>query len=252
MLNLIKMDLRQTFRTPLLYTLLLGLSVILGTFAMTGTMGESHSIAALIGPITASDDIMSGIGMSMVLIFGAIYIVSIIGKDFSTGFIKNILTVHANKWDYILSKLAVSIVVSTSMIVFYVILMTILGTIQGLPLAIPSFIGLLLFLVGKLLLAFALNALLIGFMLLTRNLAITIIACFLFGMGGATMLLSMLASSFNMPLLQIISTFTIAGSSSISVLSTSTGNFIRIVLCAMLWLLFSLGCSSFIMQRKDV
>lgn len=75
------------------------------------------------------------------------------------------------------------------MIVFYVILMTILGTIQGLPLAIPSFGGLLLFLLGKLLLAFALNALLISFMLLTRNLPITIIACFLFGMGGTAMLL---------------------------------------------------------------
>lgn len=61
MLNLIKMDLRRTFRTPLLYALLLGLGVMLGTFAMTGTMGESHSIAALIGPITASDDMMSAL-----------------------------------------------------------------------------------------------------------------------------------------------------------------------------------------------
>lgn len=252
MLNLIKMDLRRTFRTPLFYALLLGLGVMLGTFAMTGTMGESHSIAALIGPITASGDLMSGIGMSMVLIFGAIYIVSMIGKDFSTGFIKNILTVHANKRDYILSKLAVSIVVSTSMMVFYVILMMILGTIQGLPLAIPSFGELLLFLVGKLLLAIALNALLIGFMLLTRNLPISIIACFLFGMGGATMLLSMLAGSLNIPLLQTISTFTIAGSSSVSALSTSAGDFTHIVVCAAVWLVFSLGCSGFMMKRKDI
>lgn len=252
MLNLIRMDLRRTFRTKLIYALLLGLGVMLGTFAMTGTMGESHSIAALIGPITVSGDMMSGIGMSMVLIFGAIYIVSIIGKDFSTGFIKNILTVHANKQDYILSKLVVSTVVSTAMIVFYVILMTILGMIQGLPLAIPSFGGLLLFLAGKLLLAVALNALLIGFMLLTQILPISIIACFLFGMGGATMLLSMLAGSLEMPLLQTISTFTIAGSSGISALSTSAGSFMHIVLCAVAWLVFSLGCSSFIMQKKDV
>lgn len=252
MLNLIKMELRRTFRTPLLYALLLGLGVMLGTFAMTGTMGESHSIAALIGPVTASGDMMSGIGMSMVLIFGAIYIVSMIGKDFSTGFIKNILTVHANKWDYILSKLTVSIVVSTVMIAFYVILMTILGSIQGLPPAIPSFGGLLLFLVGKLLLAAALNALLIGFMLLIRNLPISILACFLFGMGGATMLLSMLADSLSMPLLETISTFTIAGSSSMGALSPSAGNFTHIVLCGVVWLVFSLGCSGFIMQCKDV
>lgn len=238
MLNLIKMDLRRTFCTPLFYALLLGLGVMLGTFAMTGTIGESHSIAALIGPITASSDMMSGIGMSMVLIFGAIYIVSMIGKDFSTGFIKNILTVHANKWDYILSKLTIGILVSTAMIVFYVILMTILGTIQGLPLSIPSFVGLLLFLVGKLFLAVALNTLLIGFMLLTRNLPISIIACFLFGMGGTTMLLSILADSLNIPLLQTISTFTIAGSSNFSALSTSTGDFIHIVLCAVVWLMY--------------
>lgn len=252
MLNLIKMDLRRTFRRPLFYALLLGLGVMLGTFAMTGTMGANHSIAALIGPITASGDMMSGIGMSMVLIFGAIYIVSIIGNDFSTGFIKNILTVHANKRDYILSKLAVSTVVSASIIIFYVVLMTILGTIQGLPLAIPSFGGLLLFLVGKLLLAIALNALMIGFMLLTRNLAISIIACYLFGMGGATMLLSMLAGSLDMPLLQTISTFTIAGSGGIGALSASAASFIHIAVCAALWLVFSLGCSGFMMQRTDV
>lgn len=252
MLNLIKMDLRRTFRTPLLYALLLGLGVMLGTFAMTGTMGENISIAALIGPTTATGDMMSGIGMSMVLIFGSVYIVSIIGNDFSTGFIKNILTVHANKRDYIFSKLAVSTVVSTAMIVFYVILMTILGIIQGLPLAIPSFGGLLLFLVGKLLLAVALNALLIGFMLLTRNLPISIIACFLFGMGGVTMLLSMLAGTLDIPLLQTISTFTIAGSSGIGGLSASAGSFAHIVLCAAVWLMFSLGCSGFIMQKKDV
>ena len=130
--------------------------------------------------------------------------------------------------------------------------MIILGMIQGLPLAIPSFGGLLLFLVGKLLLAVALNALLIGFMLLTRNLPISIIACFLFGMGGVTMLLSMLAGTLDIPLLQTISTFTIAGSSGIGELSASAGSFAHIVLCAVAWLVFSLGCSGFIMQKKDV
>ncbi|NCB92101.1 MAG: hypothetical protein EOM40_05935 [Clostridia bacterium] len=252
MLNLIKMDLRRTFRTPLLYALLLGLGVMLGTFAMTGVMGENQSIAALIGPVSSTGDMMSTMGMSMVLIFGAIYIVSIIGKDFSTGFIKNILTIHANKSTYIMAKLVVGTIASACMLVFYVVLMVILGMIQGLPLGIPSIGGLVLFLLGKLLLAIALNALLIGFELTFRNLPISILACFMFGMGGATMLLSMLGNSLNIPILHTISTFTIAGSSSIGTLTVAVGDIVHIVICGVAWLVFSLITGCFIMKRKDV
>ncbi|MDD3219712.1 MAG: hypothetical protein PHC41_09035 [Lachnospiraceae bacterium] len=252
MLNLIKMDLRRTFRTPLFYALLLGLGVMLGTFAMTGVMGENQSIAALIGPVSSAGNMMSTMGMSMVLIFGAIYVVSIIGKDFSTGFIKNILTIHANKSSYILAKLVVGTIVSALMLVFYIVLMIILGAIQGLPVGIPSIGGLILFIIGKLLLAVALNALLIGFELTFRNLPISILACFMFGMGGATMLLSMLGSSLNIPLLQTISTFTIAGSSSIGMLTIIAGDFIHIVICSLVWLAFALITACLIMKRKDV
>lgn len=250
--NLFKMDLRRTFRTPLFYALLLGLGVMLGTFAMTGVMGENLSIAALIGPVSGAGDMMSTMGMSMVLIFGAVYIVSVIGKDFSTGFIKNIMTVHANKRDYIISKLLVSTVVSALMIAFYVVLMLVLGAVQGLPLGLPSFGGLLIFLIGKLLLAVALNALMIGFELCCRNLPISILACFVFGMGAATMLLTMLAGSLDMPILQTVSGFTIAGSSSLGTLSASAGNTVHIILCAIVWLLVSLGCTSLIIKKKDI
>lgn len=252
MLNLVKMDLRRTFRTPLFYALLLGLGVMLGTFAMTGVMGDNQSIAALIGPVSTAGDMMSGMGMSMVLIFGAIYVVSIIGKDFSTGFIKNILTVHAKKNEYIVSKLIVGTISSALMLLFYVVLMVILGMIQGLPLGVPSIGGLLVFLIGKLLLAVALNALLIGFELTFRNLPISIIACFVFGMGNATMLLSMLGGMLNLPFLQTISTFTIAGSSGIGTLSGSAGTFLHIALCAVAWLIFSLVCTGLVMKKKDV
>lgn len=252
MLNLIKMDLRRLFRTPLFYALLLGLGVMLGTFAMTGIMGENQSIAALIGPTVSAGDMMSTMGMSMVLIFGAIYVVSIIGNDFSTGFIKNILTVHSNKSVYILSKLVIGTISSALMLVFYVVLMMILGQIQGLPLGIPSIGGLILFLVEKLLLAVALNALLIGFELTFRNLPISILACFMFGMGGATMLLSMLGASLNIPLLQTISTYTIAGSNGIGMLTVAAGDFIHILICSVAWLVFSLVSACFIMKKKDV
>lgn len=252
MLNLIKMDLRRTFRTPLFYALLLGLGVMLGTFAMTGVMGENQSIAALIGPVASTGDMMSTMGMSMVLIFGAIYVVSMIGIDFSTGFIKNILTVHSQKSSYILAKLVVGTISSALMLVFYVVLMTILGTIQGLPLGIPSAGGLILFLLEKLILAVALNALLIAFELTFRNLPISILACFMFGMGGATMMLAMLGSSMNIPVLQTISTFTIAGSSSIGTLTIVMGDFIHVLICSVAWLVFSLASACMIMKKKDV
>lgn len=252
MLNLIKMDFRRTFRTPLFYALLLGLGVMLGTFAMTGVMGENQSIAALIGPVNTAGNMMSTMGMSMVLIFGAIYVVSIIGNDFSTGFIKNILTVHANKRTYIFSKLVIGTISSALMLAFYVVLMAVLGLIQGLPLGIPSALGLILFLGEKLLLAVALNALLIGFELLFRNLPVSILACFMFGMGGATMLLSMLGASLKIPMLQTISTVTIAGSNGIGTLKFVAGDFVHIMVCSVIWLVFSVLCTCLIMKKKDV
>lgn len=178
--------------------------------------------------------------------------VSIIGNDFSTGFIKNILTIHANKSSYILSKLVVGTISSALMFVFYVVLMIVLGLIQGLPMGIPSIGGLIVFLIEKLLLSVALNALLIWFELTFRNLPVSILACFMFGMGGATMMLSMLGTSMDIPMLQTISTFTIAGSNGVGLLTLNAGDFVHVILCSIAWLVVSLAGACLIMKKKDV
>lgn len=253
MLSLLKMDLRRMFRGKLFYCLLVGLGVMIGTFAMTGTMGGGTSIAALIGPVTeGGGDMMSSMGMSMVLIFGAIFITAIIGSDFATGFIKNIFTVHAKKWDYIISKLIISIVGSVIMIFFYFLLMMILGAIQGLPFDLPGGGGLVLFLFEQILIAVALNSLIILFNLFCRNRAIGVIACFVIGMGAITMLIAIIGTALNAPFITTLSTLTIAGSAGITSLIPSAGVFFHVLIVTVVWTAASLIGADFVLKKKDL
>lgn len=252
MRNLVKMDLRRMRKTPLFYGLLLGLVVMVGTFGFTGVMGENDSTASLFGPVNIAGDMMSTMGISLTLIFGAVYVVSVIGIDFSTGFIKNILTIYANKKEYILSKLIIGTIASVIMIISYMILMTVIGLVQGFSLGIPSVGGFLMFLIGKVLLAMALNALCIGFMITFRNLPISIIACFMFGMGGVTMMLNMLGNSMGVPVLNTIASFTIPGANGVALVNGTVGGFLHTFMTAIVWLFIMvlLGCT--IMKKKDV
>lgn len=253
MLNLLKMDLRRMFRGKLFYALVIGLGVLLGTFAMTGTTGGGVSIAGLIGPVAeGGGDMMSSMGMSMVLIFGAIFITAIIGSDFATGFIKNIFTVHAKKWDYIVSKLIISTIGSVIMIFFYFILMMILGAVQGLPFDLPSGGGLVLFLLEQILIAVAVNALVILFNLFCRNRAIGVIACFVIGMGALTMLIGIIGEALNAPFITTISTLTVAGSAGLTSLIPSAGVFFHVLIAVIVWTAAALAGSYFVLRKKDL
>lgn len=253
MLSLFRMDLRRMFRGKLFYILLAGLGVLLGTFALTGTTGANTSIAALIGPVAAGGgDMMSSMGISMVLIFGAIFITALIGSDFATGFIKNIFTVHANKWDYIISKLLISVIGSAIMMAFYVVLMIILGAVQGLPMDLPSGGGLALFILEKLITMIALNSLVILLNLFCRNRVIGVLGCFLLGMGGITMLLGLLGSNFDISFFTVLSTLTVAGSANLSTLVPDAGVFFHVLAVAVVWGGAALAGSYFVLKKKDL
>lgn len=103
--DLVKMDLRRTFRTQPFYWLMLCAATMVMVVFMTG-IDESTTLSGLIGPYSAGafNPMTSMMGISIVPLFAMIAFVLNIGGDFSTGFAKNIFTFHSNKWEYILSK----------------------------------------------------------------------------------------------------------------------------------------------------
>lgn len=252
MLNLLKMDIRRMFRGKLFYILVLALGILLGTFAMTGTTG-GNSIAELIGPISGGgSNMMASMGMSMTLIFAAIFVTSLIGSDFSTGFIKNILTVHSKKSDYIISKLIIGAIASVIMIAFYCMLMVILGAIKGLSGGFPGFGGVLLFLIQQVMLSVALNAIIIMVNVLVRNRVIGILACFFIGMGAISMLLSMIGSTYNIQFISILSTLSVGGCSTISTLTPSVIVFFQTFAVAIVWSVAAIFGAAYVLKNKDL
>ena len=252
MLNLFKMDLRRSFRGKLFYCLILGLGVMLGTFALTGTLGDTNSIASLIGPVSSGNDMMASMGISMVMIFGAIFVTALIGSDFATGFIKNIFTVHAKKTDYVISKLLVSAIGSAVMLAFYVILMAVLGAVQGLPFGDVGMGGILCFILEKLMLCIALNAMVIMVNVFCRNRVVGILVCFVLGMGGITMLLSLAGNALSLPILTTISTLTVAGSAGMCTLIPNTSVLLHVVIASAAWCVIGILGSLVILKKKDL
>lgn len=255
MLNLFRMDLRRLFRGKSFYLLILGLAVMIGTFAMTGAAGANTSIAALIGPVASGGgDMMSAMmGISMVLIFASLILTIFIGSDYSTGFAKNIFTVHAKKWDYILSKLLISIIVSAIYITFYVALMSVLGAIQGLPMGLPGgFGGLALFVLENLLLAVALNSIVILINVFFRNRVIGTLGCFLIGTGAISMLIGLLGGLLDWPFLNTLATFSVAGCGMICSLVPRGMVFLQVVIVSVVWTALALYLSYLTLKKKDL
>lgn len=137
-----------------------------------------------------------------------------IGKEYTTGFIKNIITAHANKYDYLVSKGLTALICNAVFVAVYLITLFVMGAVMGLPAEIPSIIGMALYIIEKLLLSIPMSMLMIAINLVFRRsygwsivficIAATGIVVMSIQMGLQMLGLGALASVFN---------FTITGAS---------------------------------------
>jgi hypothetical protein len=69
--------------------------------------------------------------INMVFIFAGLLMAIFIAHDYSSGFVKNVFTVHSKKSDYVLSKTAVGILGGAGMILAYTFETIVAGGITG-------------------------------------------------------------------------------------------------------------------------
>jgi len=120
--------------------------------------------------------------INMVFIFAGLLMAIFIAHDYSSGFVKNVFTVHSKKADYIISKTAVGIFGGVGMIVAYTFGTIIAGVITG-KAGDVNIGGLLMCLVSKMFLMGVFCSLFAAIAVFFKNkLWLTIVFTFLLGM----------------------------------------------------------------------
>jgi len=206
--SMLKLDFYRLFHTPVFYIFLLIAAIIpamiIGTSGMEtpGTPGagvgnsaqatapsiEITNVWQLIestGGSAAADNPMDFGGyanINMLFIFAGLLMAIFVAHDYSSGFVKNIFTVHSKKLDYIISKSAVGIFSGVAMIITYVGGTVFAGLLTGKAFDV-NMSGLIQCLISKAFLMGIFCSLFLGIAVFFRNkLWMTIIFTFLFGM----------------------------------------------------------------------
>lgn len=189
--SMLKLDFYRLFHTPALYIMLLIAAIIPALMVtMTDPSGNVMyenvwQLVESFGSSAVSSNPMDFSGyanINMVFIFAGLLMSIFIAHDYSSGFVKNIFTVHARKRDYIISKTLVGIFGGIGMILTYVIGIMFAGMFTHLSFEI-NITGLLLCLLSKALLMFIFCSLFSCVSVFFKNkLWLTIIFTFLFGM----------------------------------------------------------------------
>jgi hypothetical protein len=194
--SMLSLDFYRLFHTPALY-IMLAVSAIIPAMvlSMTGvdTGGAVSSAPALTNtwqivetlPGGASGD-FSDFGtfanINMVFIFAGLLLSIFVAHDYSSGFVKNIFTVHAKKLDYVISKSVIGVFGGAGMIAAYLFGAVIAGLITGKAFDV-NVGGLIMCLISKIFLMGIFCSLFLGIAVFFRNkLWLTIIFTFLFGM----------------------------------------------------------------------
>lgn len=209
MRSLLKLDFYRLFHTPLFYIMLIIAAIIpamvLGMSGVetTGTYGGNSYAPETVQTAPAMEftnawqliestggsavganpmDFGGYANINMLFIFAGLLMAIFVAHDYSSGFVKNIFTVHSKKADYIVSKSAIGIFSGAGMIVTYVLGTVLAGMLTGKSFDV-NVGGLVMCLMSKTFLMGIFCALFLAVAVFFRNkLWLTIVFTFLFGM----------------------------------------------------------------------
>jgi len=142
--TMLKLDFYRLFHTPIFYIMLL-IAALIPVLVLTMAGAEGPDGTAAMPAFTNVWQVFEGISgstaglmefenmanVNMVYIFAAIMLSIFVAHDYSSGFVKNIFTVHAKKSDYIVSKSVAGIFGGMCMILSYFVVTLIVGAVMG-------------------------------------------------------------------------------------------------------------------------
>lgn len=254
MLNMFRMDMHRLLHSKVLYISIAFLTIMAVSQAISS--GDQASLELLLGASGSSgseDFLNASMGSGVIFILLGIILTLFVCRDYSSGFAKNIFTVHSNPWDYIGGKMISLSMTSGVMLVLYtiesLIALEVFG--GGSPLS-GGIHGLLFFILQKWLISCAFLALILWVNLLLRSTTIGIIGAFLVATGGLTMGASLMLEQFHLDSLSPILNFTISGASQLSTLTFDGISFLHILLTSAVWMVICSILSNKILKSKDV
>lgn len=235
MLNVFKMDMRRLLHSKALYICLVSMNLVTGSMIIFGVVPDFASLMGISSDGSADMmGTMMGIGLAF-LIIGILSTLHICG-DFSSGFAKNIFTRHANPIRYFGGKLLSLTVTGAVMLIIFTLFSALLLAIFGSGVVLPGGVGgLIVFLIEKVIMLFAFNALILLVCLMTRKPVVGIAVASVVAMGVVPMLLSIAGEALELSMISDIGKYTISGLSGQANLVFSGSVFIAIFIGGLLW-----------------
>lgn len=250
-LYIFKMDLRKMLRGKTFYIMLV-ISVLLPVMMLSQMPGTDP--VSFIGGAGADTSFGGGaMGSTLFGVLTGILLCIYIGSDYSTGFIKNIVTFHGNKFDYIIAKSMVALLCNAAFYVVYIIALAIAGAATGFPLHIPSIIGFILYIVELLISSVAMSTLVIMLNLLFRRLfGWTICLTFFLASGTFVMGIRMALESKGLDFAAQFLNLTIAGSASLASLAPNILTLLIIIVISAVWTFVYSMLANKLMNTRDI
>ena len=198
--SMLKLDFYRLLHTPLFY-IMLAIAALIPAMVLSlsgaqttlpdGTMQTAieftntwQMVESLGGSAVAENplDFAGFANINMLFIFAGLLMAIFVAHDYSSGFVKNIFTVHSKKTDYVISKTAIGVFSGTGMIVTYVFGAVVAGLLTGKSFDVNTG-GLVMCLISKVFLMGIFCSLFLGISVFFKNkLWMTIAFTFLFGM----------------------------------------------------------------------
>ena len=251
--NILKMDLRKMLRGKTFYVML-AISIFV-PIMMLSQMPGIDSTLFLGGTGAGTEEAFGGgaMGLTFLGVLSGILLCIYIGNDYSTGFIKNIVTSHGNKFDYIIAKGIVALICNTAFYTAYIVALAIAGAVMGAPLQIPSIIGFILYFIELLISSVAMSSLVIALNLFFRRLyGWSICFTFFFASGMLIMGIRMGLEGSGFSFISKILNITIAGSASLATLTPNILALLIIVVVSVAWTLVYSLIANKLMNSKDI
>ena len=252
-INLFKMDLRKMVHGKAFYVML-AVAVFIPIMMLTQMPGvDSTMFLGGTDGNTAETFGGGAMGLNFLWVLTRILLSIYIGSDYTTGFIKNIVTSHANKLDYIISKGMTALVCNVLLCIVYIITLAVAGFALGCPLQIPSVFGFVLYLLELLISSVAMSSLIIMINLIFRRLyGWSICFGFFVASGIVIMGAKMLLESIGLGFIANFLNITIAGAASLAKLQPNFISLLIIVAVSAVWTLVYSLISNKLMNTNDV
>lgn len=250
--TLLKMDLYRLFRRKTLYIMIVAMSAMTLSMLFLADLSTLtiSSILGVMNGVSMDNFMTAGSGLGLVYTLMCIMLSFFICDDFSSGFAKNIFTVHSGKFDYISSKI-ISMMVASAVLMLLNLVESLVFCIIS-DISIGSIGGILVFWIEKWLLTAPFAAAILFLSLWARNKGLGFLFACLLGTGGLVMGVAWAFEALRFPYASQVLSWTMYGTSTVPSLNFQFGDVLHIFLATVIWVVFYSVLSAAVLKKKDV